>query len=82
MMEQRRWPNPVPERCAECGTAELDGLGPAGHWDSADRGGLLYAACCRKCGVKWLGYGWGSPALVQIIRWERSSDGEPVAVAT
>jgi hypothetical protein len=71
MAEQGRWPKPVPEVCSECGPVELDGLGPAGHWDGEDRGGLLYEASCRKCGVRWLGHGWGGPERLQILRWEK-----------
>jgi hypothetical protein len=66
-----RWPKPVPEECLQCLSRQLLGTGPCGHWDSEDRGGLLYEATCQDCGSRLIGYGFGSPDNLQILKWER-----------
>ena len=71
MAGQSRWPKPVPDRCSDCKCAQLDGLGPEGHWNGEERGGLIFAAHCCQCGVRWLGYGLGGCERLQILRWER-----------
>jgi hypothetical protein len=80
MTGQGRWPKPVPGVCSACGSAELEGLGPAGHWDGAEGGGLIYAAQCQRCGTKWNGYGWGGPPHPEILAWERQIPAEPGAL--
>src|ERR1051326_5324567 len=69
MPGQGRWPKPIPEPCSACNSVAFDGLGPTGHWDGPDRGGLLYAARCLRCGMRWIGYGGRGPG-----RDEHASD--------
>ena len=70
------WAKPVPAICITCGGTEIEGLGPYGHWHNENRGGLLYAACCRRCNTRWIGHGWGGMQNLQILRWEKEKSAE------
>lgn len=78
-MPSEPWPRPTPGRCADCGSSDLEGLGPTGNWDGFYAGGVIYTARCCNCGTVWTRYAWGlgSEPLEEIHWGKEGSDNPP-----